>query len=280
MTTVPGYPVMATYAKYLGGEPFHLPLTEDNGFLPDLDAVSEAILKKAKLLYINYPNNPTGTVATRRFFETVVAFAHSHDIIVVNDAAYGALTYDGVPPLSLLSIDGAVEVGLEVHSLSKAFNMTGWRLGFLAGNPKAIQAYATIKDNTDSGQFRAIQWAGITALDQEVITQKTVEKYSRRFNLLVPALRAVGFQVEKPKGGFYCYVNAPVSAGEGKMFQSAAQCAEYFIREALISVVPWDDAGPYLRFSVTFEAQDPAEEKQIIEEMQQRLEKLGLRFEI
>ncbi len=181
LTTVPGYPVTATYTKYLGGEVFNLPLLESNSFLPDLDSVPSHILKKAKLLYINYPNNPTGAVATMEFFNKVVEFAKTNNIIVINDSAYGALTYDGYKPLSFLSAEGAMEVGLEVHSLSKAFNMTGWRIGFICGNSKAVKAYATVKDNTDSGQFRAIQKAGIQALRQIEITVRTVEKYSRRF---------------------------------------------------------------------------------------------------
>jgi len=167
LTTVPGYPVTATYTRYLGGEVYNLPLLESNDFLPDLDSVPPAVLKKAKLLYINYPNNPTGAVATREFFRHAVDFALKNNVIVIHDAAYGALTYDGYKPLSLMSIEGAMDVAIEVHSLSKAFNMTGWRIGFVCGNSKAVKAYATVKDNTDSGQFRAIQKAGIKALQKK-----------------------------------------------------------------------------------------------------------------
>ena len=278
LTTIPGYPVTATYTRYLGGEVYNLPLTESNSFLPDLDVIPLPVLKKAKLLYINYPNNPTGAVANREFFEKVVRFAKTNNIVVINDAAYGALTYDGYKPLSFLSVDGAMDVGIEVHSLSKAFNMTGWRIGFVCGNSKAVNAYATVKDNTDSGQFRAIQKAGIKALNNIEITGRTVAKYSRRFDLLVNALNETGFDAKKPKGSFYCYVKAPSGTENGKVFTTASEVSEDLIREAQISTVPWDDAGHYLRFSVTFEADSEREEKEVIDEMKRRIKKLNLRF--
>jgi LL-diaminopimelate aminotransferase len=278
LTTVPGYPVTATYTKYLGGEVFNLPLWESNSFLPDLDSVPKPILKRAKLLYINYPNNPTGAVATKEFFGNVVDFAMKNNIVVIHDAAYSALTYNGYKPLSFLSADGAMEVGLEVHSLSKAFNMTGWRIGFVCGNSKAVKAYATVKDNTDSGQFRAIQKAGIKALSHTEITKRTIEKYSRRFDLLVNALNDTGFEAKKPKGSFYCYVKAPTGTETGKTFNSASEFSEFLIKESLISTVPWDDAGKFIRFSVTFEADTLQQEKDVINEMKKRIMKLKLKF--
>lgn len=278
LSTTPGYPVSATYTRYLGGEVYNLPLLESNGFFPDLDHIPESILKRAKTLYLNYPNNPTGAVATVAFFQHVVTFAHKHGIVVIHDAAYGALTFDGYKPLSFLSIDGAMDVGLEIHSLSKAFNMTGWRLGFVCGNPKAIKAYATIKDNTDSGQFRAIQKAGITALRNPRITESTIAKYSRRFNLLIEALQDLGFNAKKPQGTFYAYVKAPIGTSDGQSFATAAAFSDYLIRHALISTVPWDDAGAYIRFSVTFEAASPEAEIQVIREMHRRMKSLNLRF--
>jgi LL-diaminopimelate aminotransferase len=278
LTTVPGYPVTATYTKYLGGEVFNLQLTESNSFLPDLDSVPQRILKKAKLLYLNYPNNPTGAVADKEFFKKVVDFAKKNNIVVIHDAAYSALTYDGYKPLSFLSVEGAMDVGLEVHSLSKAFNMTGWRIGFVCGNSKAVKAYATVKDNTDSGQFRAIQKAGIQAFRHTDITKKTVSKYSRRFELLVDALNEAGFKAKKPKGSFYCYVKAPEGTESGKVFNSASEFSEFLIKESLISTVPWDDAGKYIRFSVTFEADSLQREKEVINEMKKRMKMLKLRF--
>lgn len=278
LTTVPGYPVTATYTKYLGGEVFNLPLSEANSFLPDLNSIPRPILKRAKLLYINYPNNPTGAVASAGFFEQVVDFAGKNNIIVIHDAAYSALTYDGYKPLSFLSVKGAIDVGVEVHSLSKAFNMTGWRIGFICGNSKAVKAYATVKDNTDSGQFRAIQKAAVQALKHTEITEKTIAKYSRRFNLLIDALNDLGFDAKKPKGSFYCYVKAPAGTGSGKMFNSASEFSEFLIHESLISTVPWDDAGKFIRFSVTFEAGSLQKEKEVIDEMKNRMKKLELKF--
>ena len=278
LTTVPGYPVTATYTKYLGGEVYNMPLLEGNGFLPDLQAIPPEVLSKAKLMYLNYPNNPTGAVATPKFFSEVVEFAKKNNVIVIHDAPYSGLTYDGYKPLSFLSVKGAMDVGVEVHSLSKAFNMTGWRIGFVCGNPKAIQAYATVKDNTDSGQFRAIQKAGIQALNHTEITDRTIAKYSRRFNMLVDALKESGFDAKKPKGSFYIYVKTPFATASGKEFKTASEFSEFLIREALISTVPWDDAGKYVRFSVTFEAKDEKEEAEVMEELKARLKKLQLRF--
>ncbi|HEY5470893.1 MAG TPA: LL-diaminopimelate aminotransferase [Bacteroidales bacterium] len=278
LTTVPGYPVTATYTKYLGGEVYNLPLLESNSFFPDFSKIPQTILDRAKLLYINYPNNPTGAVATKEFFTEVVAFAKKNNIIVIHDAPYAALTYDGNKPLSFLSIEGAMDIGLEVHSLSKAFNMTGWRIGFLCGNSKAVSAYATVKDNTDSGQFRAIQKAGIQAFMHTEITDKTVIKYSRRFNLLVNALNELGFDAKKPKGSFYCYVKAPSGTEGGKVFNTASEFSEFLIRESSISTVPWDDAGKFIRFSVTFEADTLQKEVEVINEMKNRMKLIKLKF--
>jgi LL-diaminopimelate aminotransferase len=278
LTTVPGYPVTATYTKYLGGEVFDLPLLESNSFLPDLDSIPQQILDRAKMLYINYPNNPTGAVADLEFFRKVVAFAKKNSIVVIHDAPYSALTYDGYKPLSFLAAEGAMDVGLEIHSLSKAFNMTGWRIGFVCGNTKAVKAFATVKDNSDSGQFRAIQKAGIVALNNTGITARTVEKYSRRFDLLVGALNELGFNAQKPRGSFYCYVKAPSGTADGRVFNSATEFSEFLIQEALISTVPWDDAGRYIRFSVTFEANTIPKEIEVINEMKNRMKLLKLTF--
>ncbi|HEX3019189.1 MAG TPA: LL-diaminopimelate aminotransferase [Chitinispirillaceae bacterium] len=278
LVTVPGYPVTSTYTRYLGGEVFNLPLLESNGFLPDFSMIPDNILRRAKTLYINYPNNPTGATATKEFFGRVVEFALKNQVVVIHDAAYGALTFDGYQPLSFLSVEGAMDVGIEVHSLSKAFNMTGWRIGFVCGNAKAVKAYATVKDNTDSGQFRAIQKAAVTAFSNLDITDFTIEKYSRRFNLLVDALREIGFDAKKPKGSFYCYVKAPSGAGNGLEFRTATDFSTFLIENALISTVPWDDAGKYLRFSVTFEADSIEAERQVIEEMKRRMKELKLVF--
>jgi LL-diaminopimelate aminotransferase len=278
LTTTPGYPVCATYTRYLGGNIYSLPLLESNSFLPDLGSIPQSILKKSKALYLNYPNNPTGATATDGFFKQVVDFAYRNGIAIIHDSAYGALTFDGHKPLSFLSVDGAMDVGVEVHSLSKAFNMTGWRIGFVCGNPKAVKAYATVKDNTDSGQFRAIQKAAITALNNLDITQRTIDKYSRRFDLLVKTLTELGFEAKKPKGSFYCYVKTPKGTENGDVFSTASEFSDFLIRKSLISTVPWDDAGKYVRISVTFEADTLEKEIEVVQEMKNRMAKLRLLF--
>ena len=149
LMTVPGYPVIATHTKWYGGEVYNLSLKEENGFMPDLDSIPSDIRKRAKLLYLNYPNNPTGAVATTEFYKKVIRFAKENNVVVVQDAAYASLNYNG-KPLSFLSVPGAKDVGVEIHSLSKAFNMTGWRLAFVTGNPLIVSGFGFVKDNCDS----------------------------------------------------------------------------------------------------------------------------------
>lgn len=276
--TVPGYPVMGTITKWLGGEVYNLPLLKENNFLPDLSKIPADIRKRAKLLYLNYPNNPCGAVATKEFFEEVVKFAKENNIIVVHDAAYAALTFDGYKPLSFLSVDGAKEVGVEIHSLSKAYNMTGWRLAFVAGNELVVKAFAAVKDNNDSGQFKAIQKAGIYALEHPEITEKINEKYSRRHDLLVKTLKDLGFEAQKPKGSFYLYVEIPKGIKNGRKFENAEEFSEYLITEKLISTVPWDDAGHFVRFSVTFEAKTTEDEVKVMQELKKRLSDVEFEF--
>lgn len=277
LMTRPGYPVMATHTVWNGGRVVDLPLLEENGFLPDLDSVLSKDRKKAKLLYLNYPNNPTGAAATVDFFSKVIDFARANEIIVVHDAAYTALSF-GDKPLSFLSVEGGKDVGIEIHSFSKAFNMTGWRLAFLAGNEKVISAFANVKDNYDSGQFIAIQKAGIYALEHPEITEKIASKYKRRLALMVNALKECGFSATMPKGSFYLYVKAPVAAKDGVRFKNAEEVSEYLIKEAHTSTVPWDDAGSFLRFSATFAARDAEDEGRVITEMKKRIKALDLVF--
>ena len=271
LVTVPGYGVLGTMTRWLGGETYNLPLLESNNFLPDLDNIPEEILQRAKILYINYPNNPTGAFATEAFFKKVIRFAKKHKIIVIQDAAYAALTFDGTKPLSFLSIPGAKEVGIEIHSLSKAFNMTGWRMAFMVGNPLVVKAVAAVKDNNDSGQFHAIQLAGKYALEHPEITLATAEKYSRRHTMLAETLKKLGFSAKKPKASFYMYVKAPKGIKGGEKFKTAEDFSQWLLREKLISTVPWDEVEPYVRLSVTFLALGEAEEKNVMQEIYDRL---------
>ncbi|MBW4840923.1 MAG: LL-diaminopimelate aminotransferase [Paenibacillaceae bacterium] len=276
--TVPGYPIIGTHTKYLGGEVYTVQLTEENDFLPDLDAIPEEIARKAKLLYLNYPNNPTGASATRAFFANVVDWAKKYQVVIVHDAPYAALTYDGLKPLSFLSVPGAKDVGVELHSLSKSYNMTGWRIGFVAGNPLVVKAFSDVKDNNDSGQFIAIQKAAAYGLAHPEITERIAEKYSRRHELLVSALNDLGFNAKKPKGSFFLYVEAPKGVEDGPTFATAEDFSQFLIREKLISTVPWDDAGHYVRFSVTFIADGEDEEYRVISEIKRRLGDLKFIF--
>ena len=277
LMTVPGYPVLGTHTRWYGGTVENLPLFEKNGFLPDLDSITAHVREKAKLLYINYPNNPTGAGATRDFFEQVVRFAKKNSIIVVHDAAYAALSY-GAKPLSFLSVDGAKDVGVEIHSLSKAYNMTGWRLAFVAGNERVIAGYGHVKDNCDSGQFKAIQKAGVHALDHPDITDEILAKYERRLRSMVEALVELGFSAKMPAGTFYLYVRMPKGIRKGQRFADAEEFSEFLITEKLISTVPWDDAGSYVRFSATFETKGMADEERVIEEFKKRMGSLQFEF--
>lgn len=192
--------------------------------------------------------------------------------------AYGTLTYGDHEPLSILSVDGAMDVCLEIHSLSKSFNMTGFRMAFVVGSPKTIKLYSTIKGHTDSGQFIPIQKAASFALDNyEKLIQDNIDRYSRRFDLLIDVLRKVGFKVEKPKGGFYIYAPIPKGAGD-VTFYNAEDAFAYILNNAMISTVPWDDCGAYLRLSVTYEAYSKDEEIALMDEIYNRLTSLNLKF--
>jgi LL-diaminopimelate aminotransferase len=276
LMTVPGYPVAGTWTRYLGGEVVKLPLLEKNGFYPDLDGLPDEAKRRAKLLVINYPNSPTGAVATTDFYKRVIEFAHKNRVVVVQDAAHILLSYRG-EPLSFLQVDGAKEVGVEVHSMSKGFNMIGWRLGFVCGNPKIVQAYADVKDNSDSGQFMAIQHAAAQALRTPEIPAAVRTKYRRRLDKLVAALKGVGFTCEMPGGTYFLYTAAPKAAG-GLTFATAEAASQYLIHEQSVCCVPWDDAGAYLRFSVTYLAKDEAEEDALMAETVARLNGMNLKF--
>ncbi len=277
LMTVPGYPVMGTHTQYLGGEVVNLPLTKENKFLPDLKSISQNIAKRTKLLYINYPNNPTGANATPAFYEEVVEFAKANDVVVVQDAAYAALTFAD-KPTSFLSTPGAMDVGVELHSLSKSYNMTGWRIAFVVGNELVVKGLAHVKDNIDSGQFAAIQKAGAHALEHPEITEKILEKYRRRLTLLVDALNTVGFDAAMSGGSFFLYVQAPKGIKGGQRFNSGEDFSQYLIKEMMISTVPWDDVGNFIRFSATFAAKGPEEEKRIINEIKSRLSSVEFEF--
>jgi LL-diaminopimelate aminotransferase len=273
LMTVPGYPVAGTHTRYYGGEVHRLPLERANGFLPDLDAIPADVRRRAKLLVLNYPNSPTGKVATVDFYRRVVDFARANDVVVVQDAAHTCLTYEGAP-LSFLSVPGAKDVGLEIHSLSKGFDMIGWRIGWFCGHARLVQALADVKDNSDSGQFIAIQKAAIAALDDPSIPLRTKTKYERRLRKLVDMLRRCGFTCEMPGGTYFLYTPAPKGAAGGRVFETGEAASQFLIQEHSIVTVPWDDAGPHLRFSVTYEAADERAEDALMAAAEERMRQI------
>jgi LL-diaminopimelate aminotransferase len=230
-----------------------LPLKKENQFLPDLDSIPGDIAKQAKLLWINYPNNPTAAVADRDFYKRVIDFATRNNVIVCHDAAYTEMGYDGYRPMSFLELDGAKEVGIEFHSLSKTFNMTGWRIGMAVGNPEIVSGLAQAKSNLDSGIFQAIQEAGIEALRLgDSIIEPSRKIYQARRDILVAGLRAVGLECEKPRATFYLWVATPKGL-------TSAEFTAKLLDEAGVVTTPgngFGDAGEgYVRFTVCVDQQ-------------------------
>lgn len=206
----PGYPVYHAATLFAGGKPHPMPLLKANHFLPDLRRIPKSVARKARLMFLNYPNNPTSATAGREFFRDVVKFAARHNIIVAHDAAYSEIFFDGERPISFLQIPGAKEVGIEFHSLSKTFNMTGWRIGFAVGRRDVLAALCKVKSNLDSGVFQAVQEAGREALTlEDGVTEKIRKVYQERRDTLVPGLKRLGLDVEVPKATFYVWVSIP-----------------------------------------------------------------------
>lgn len=247
----PGYPVYTAGPILVGAEPYLLPLLPERNFAPDLSAIPQDKLDKAKLLFINYPNNPTGAIVPDGFFEEVVEFAKTNDVLVVHDASYTETSYDGYKPPSFLETPGAKEVGIEVFSLSKGFNMTGWRVAAVVGNAQAIASYWRLKTNIDSGLFEAVQLAAVEALsdrtDAAVTSMNKV--YQRRRDLVCDALAAVGVDVSRPKATIYIW--APVPDG----FDSAAAYCEHVLEESAVVISPGGAYGAsgegFFRISLT-----------------------------
>jgi LL-diaminopimelate aminotransferase len=245
----PGYPVYRVSTLFAGGTPYFLTLRKENGFLPNLSDIPKEVAKNAKLLFINYPNNPTSAVAEKSFFEEVVAFARRYEIIVCHDAAYSEIAFDGYQPLSFMEVEGGKEVGIEFHSLSKTFNMTGWRVGFAVGHAEIVSALGRIKTNIDSGVFQAIQEAGTEALSHfDTPFPDIITLYERRRDTLVKGLREIGLAVDLPKATFYVWFQVPRG-------YTSAQFASLLIEKAGIVVTPGNGFGEagegYIRMALT-----------------------------
>jgi LL-diaminopimelate aminotransferase len=264
----PAYPVYHAGTLFAGGESYFMPLTPARNFLPDLAAIPAAVLKRAKILWLNYPNNPTGAVASRKFLAEAVAFARRHDVILAHDAPYSEIAFDGYRPESILNIEGAKDVAVEFHSLSKTYNMTGWRLGFAVGSAAILAGLGRVKQNLDSGVFQAVQYAGIAALagSQQCVADNC-RIWQERRDVLVDALRQMGFAVASPKASFYAWV--PVPRG----FTSGSFCVELLVKAGVV-VTPGNGFGAagegFVRAAFTVNVER-------IREAMDRIRKLGIR---
>lgn len=245
----PGYPVYAGGAILAGGKPYTIPLKSENGFLPKYEDIPSDVAKKAKMLFINYPNNPTGAVADVKFFEETVAFAKEYEILVCHDIAYSEIAFDGYKPPSFLEASGAKDVGIEFGSVSKPYNMTGWRIGWAVGHAEVIDAITRLKSNIDSGQFQAIQYAAMAGLKgSQDDVKENMRVYEERRRIVVESLREMGWDIEYPKATFYVWVPVP------KSFTSAS-FAEYVIEKTGVVITPGNGYGEngegYFRISLT-----------------------------
>ncbi|MFH0839575.1 MAG: LL-diaminopimelate aminotransferase [Candidatus Omnitrophota bacterium] len=245
----PCYPPYMSGTIFAGGEILSMPLVEKNHFLPDLKAINHHLLHKAKMMFLNYPNNPTGAVCDKKFLKGIVEFAKKHDIIVCQDAAYSEIAFGGLRPSSILEVEGGKTVAVEFHSLSKTFNMTGWRIGFVCGNAQLVKALAKVKANIDSGVFSAIQRAGIAALENyEKHIGSVIKVYEERRNILVEGLNRIGWNIEKPKATFYVWAKVPPR-------HTSATFAQMLLDKADIVVTPGNGFGEsgegYIRMVIT-----------------------------
>ena len=245
----PGYPVYETGTILAGGDAVLMPLKEENGFKPDLGALDAGVVERARVLWLNYPSNPTSAVVDRSFFEDAVGFCRANDLLLAHDAAYTEVTFDDYVAPSVLEVDGAMECAVEFHSLSKTYNMTGWRIGWVAGAPRAIEAIKRLKTNVDSGIFDAVQRAGIAAIEgPQDHLKETIDVYRRRRDLLCDGLKSMDVVVEPPKGSIYVWVPVP----DGHTSESFTT---HLLDTADIVVAPGNGYGPtgegFVRFSLT-----------------------------
>ncbi len=260
----PGYPVYQGSTILAGAEVYYMPLKAENNFLPDLEAIPMDILERARLMFLGYPNNPTSASATDEFFKEVVAFAKEHQLIVAHDNAYSEMYY-GKPPISFLKTPGAKDIGVEFHSLSKTYNMTGWRLGWICGNKDVVKQLGTVKDNFDSGAFEVVQAAGIAALSgPQDCVEEMRQMYKRRRDVFVPALKKMGWDLNTPDATFYVWARTPKGL-------PSMDVVSHILEKAHVLCTPGNGFGPsgqgYVRFALTVE-------ESRLEEAIQRISKL------
>jgi len=266
LVPAPGYPPCRSGVIFAGAEPFIMPLTDENDFYPDLAAVPDDVKAKARLLYLNYPGNPTAKLATREFFERAVKFANDHDMIIAQDMAYSEIAFDGEKPVSIMEIDDGRDIAIEFHSLSKTFNMTGWRIGFAVGNRDAVAALRRIKSNLDSGIFQAIQYAGIKAFEiYDDFVPGLCATYRKRRDVFCDGLNSIGWKVEKPKATFYVWIKLPPGL-------TSFEVAGRLLDEADIVMIPGAGFGPegegYVRATITVTKERLAEAVERIKKVQ------------
>lgn len=266
----PGYPVYRTSTFFAGAEPYYMPLLPERGFLPDLQAIPDAVAGKAKLLWVNYPNNPTGATASLEFFAQLVEFCQRYDILLCHDHAYSEIAYEGYQPPSVLQIPGAKEIAIEFHSLSKSYNMAGWRIGFVVGNALGIKGLSQVKTNIDSGIFKAIQRAAIAAYSSNTTElQQLLSVYQKRRDIVVEGLKSLGWTIPTPKATLYVWV--PVPKG-----YTSAEFVTLLLKKCAIVVPPgngYGDAGEgFFRIALTI-----SEER--LSEAMQRMKQAGICYQ-
>lgn len=266
----PGYPVYRTSTFFAGAEPYYMPLLPERGFLPDLKAIPEAVASKAKLLWVNYPNNPTGATASLEFFAELVEFCQKYDILLCHDHAYSEIAYEGYQPPSVLQIPGAKEIAIEFHSLSKTYNMAGWRIGFVVGNALGIKGLSQVKTNIDSGIFKAIQRAAIAAYSTNPKElEQLISVYQKRRDIVIAGLKSLGWKIAAPKATLYVWV--PVPQG-----YTSSEFVTLLLEKCAIVVPPgngYGEAGEgFFRIALTV-----SEER--LSEAMQRMKQAGIRYQ-
>ena len=273
LTTNPGYTVLANMCKWLGGRVYNIPLKEENNYEINFNKIPKRILKKTKLLYLNYPNNPTGKLASKSLYIEALSLAKKYKFMVINDNAYGDLIFDKKDIINLRDIDGFNNYGIELYSFSKGYNMTGYRIGYILSNEKLIKVFQNVKDNIDSGQFIPIQKGAIKALDSYKFLEENKLKYYNRQVKLHDLLTKYGFDYDLPKAGFFAYIKIPKYL-DGIYMSNAYKCSMYLLKHYQIMTIPYDEYGSYIRLSLIFKEDDEL----FFKELDNRLKKMKIEF--
>lgn len=273
ITTCPGYNILANMCKWLNGKVYYLPLKEENNFEVDFNEIPKSILRRTKLMYLNYPNNPTSKLATKELYIEALKLAKKYKFMVINDNAYGDLVFEKKDLINFRDVDGFYENGIELYSFSKGYNMTGYRIGYILSDEKIIRVFQNVKDNLDSGQYIPIQRGAMRALDDFKFLNSNKEKYYSRQKRLHQLLTEYGFNYELPKAGFFAYVKIPKYIDDIYM-SSAYKCSIYLLKHYGIMTIPYDEYGSYLRFSLIFKEDDEI----FFKELRNRLNEMKIDF--